>query len=292
MNLQLSYDRGIHMSKLRLRSGRLAAAGAAGLAMVVLIASPAMADTSQATASALQITLAGGGVASSGQTTASNDGTTESNTGNPSPPLSVLGAQTVFTAGVLGQPSRAFTTGVSAACAGVTSPGEAITLDNVGDCTVTSTSTVVFNLGTVAGASITLEADYIYAYCRADTTSVSGFATLGNARIVSSLTGTLLALPANPGANSSLSVPGIVSLTLNRQQSSSPGQLSVTALAFDTAAAGLASVRIGDVACGPNAVAPPVPAIPAAGVPVVAGTLAVLATGVYLWRRRRALANN
>ncbi|GAB3933525.1 hypothetical protein GCM10027614_04580 [Micromonospora vulcania] len=123
----------------RVRSGlaRTAAALAGGLALAVLAASPAMADTSQSTASALQISLLGGGLASSGSTSATNDGTTESISGNQSPPLAVLGAQTVIAAGVLAQNVRAYNDGTSAACAGVLGPGGAVTIGVGGSCIVT-----------------------------------------------------------------------------------------------------------------------------------------------------------
>lgn len=281
------------MSRMRVRSGGLAVAGVAGLAMAVLIASPAMADTSQSRASALQMTLAGGTVASSGQTTASNDGTTETNTGDPTPPLAVLGAQTVLTAGVLGQPSRAYTTGSSSACAGVLAPGGTLGIDNFGFCEASAGGTAVFNLGTIGGAAITLVVVIAYAECQADTvngiSNVSGDSRFIEVTLESSLTGVLLEVEESL-PNTTVPIPGIGSLIINRQQSAGPGQLTVTALSFTEEASGLAEFELGSVSCGPNAVAPPVPAIPAAGMPVAAGLVAIVATGGFLWRRRRSLA--
>jgi hypothetical protein len=49
-------------------------------------------------------------------------------------------------------------------------------------------------------------------------------------------------------------------------------------------------VVIGDVTCGPNAIAPPVSAIPAAGAPIAVGLLAVAGISGILLRRRRIAA--
>ncbi|MEV0941701.1 choice-of-anchor P family protein [Micromonospora wenchangensis] len=283
------------MRKLGPGLTRTATVLAGGLAMVVLAASPALADTSQATASALQISLVGGGLASSGTATATNDGTTESISGNTNPPLSVLGGQTVITAGVLGQYVRAFNDGTSAACAGVLGSGGTINIGAGGSCTVTPGASVTLTLGTNGLATITLVADAIYAQCSATSSpSATGSATLVNASIVSTTLGiptTLLTLPANPAANTGLNIPGVLSLVLNGQTSSTPGQLTVTALNLSALGGSLASLVIGSAGCGPNAIAPPVPVIPLAGMPIAVGLGAVAAGtggGIMLHRRRRA----
>ncbi|MEU1752825.1 choice-of-anchor P family protein [Micromonospora matsumotoense] len=283
------------MRKLGPGLARTATVLAGGLAMVVLAASPALADTSQATATALQISLVGGGLASSGTATATNDGTTESISGNTNPPLSVLGSQTVITAGVLGQDVRAFNDGTSAACAGVLGSGGSITVGVGGSCNVTPGAAVTLTLGTNGLATITLVADAIYAQCSATSSpSATGSASLVNARIVSTVLGiptTLLTLPANPAPNTGLSIPGLLSLVLNGQTSSTPGQLTVTALDLSALGGSLAEVTIGSAGCGPNAIAPPVPVIPLAGMPIALGLGAVAAGtggGVLLNRRRRA----
>ncbi|ASW54794.1 choice-of-anchor P family protein [Plantactinospora sp. KBS50] len=283
------------MHKLGSGLARTAAAIAGGLTMALVIASPALADTSQASASALQISLVGGGLASSGTATATNDGTTESISGDTNPPLSVLGGQTVITAGVLGQYVRAFNDGTSAACAGVLGSAGTFTIGSGGDCTVTPGAEVTLTLGTNGLATITLVADALYASCTATSSpSATGSASLVNARIVSTILGvptTLLSLPANPAPNTGLSVPGVLSLTLNEQSSSTPGELSVTALDISALGGTLASVEIGAVDCGPNAVAPPVPAIPLAGAPIALGLGAIIAGtgGLVLHRRRQTV---
>ncbi|WKU03372.1 choice-of-anchor P family protein [Micromonospora sp. HUAS LYJ1] len=269
-----------------------------GLAMVVLAASPALADTSQATASALQISLLGGGLASSGTATATNDGTTESISGNTNPPLSVLGSQTVITAGVLGQDVRALNDGTSAACAGVLGSGGSINVGSGGSCTATPGAGATLTLGVNGLATITLVADALYAQCSATSSpSATGSASLANARIVSTTLGvptTLLTLPANPAPNTGLSIPGLLSLVLNSQTSSTTGQLSVTALDLSALGGTLAGVTIGSASCGPNAIAPPVPVIPLAGTPIAVGLGAVAAGagGILMHRRRRAVTRS
>ncbi|WBB53675.1 choice-of-anchor P family protein [Verrucosispora sp. WMMD573] len=271
---------------------RAAATIAGGLALALVVASPAMADTSQSSASALQISLVGGGLASSGTASATNDGTTESISGNTNPPLAVLGSQNVISAGVLGQYVRAYNDGTSAACAGVLGSGGTITIGPGGACTVTPGAQVTLALGTNGLATIALVADAIYSECTATSSpSATGTATLVNASIVSTLLGvptTLLSLPANPAPNTGLSVPGLLNLTLNGQSSSGVGQLSVTALDLSALGGALASVVIGLSSCGVNAVAPPIPVVPLAGAPVALGLGALAAgTGGFLLSRRR-----
>lgn len=278
------------MFTFRLRPGRMAAVGAGGLAFVLLAATPALADTSASTASALNITLLGGGLASSGQTTASNDGTTETLTGNQFPAIAVLGAQPVIQAGVLGQVSRAFNDGTSAACAGVLGVGGLLTVGPDGTCIATPGAQVVLNLGVVGLATITLRATAIYAECTASSApSTSGSATLVGASIVSTIAGidtTLLNLPVTPGPNTGLAT-SIVTLALNTQPPTAPGVIDVTALQISLLGGLVTSIDIGAVTCGPNAIAPPVPTIPLAGAPIAAGLVALFATGGFLWRRRR-----
>jgi len=155
-------------------------------------------------------------------------------------------------------------------------------------CLVSGAPTgVVLDLGLAV-----LRADAITAECtaRSDGTT-TGNATLTNARITDA-TGavTLLALPAAPGPNTTLGLPGVVDLVLNRQAASQPGQISVTALELTVLGGvnGGTTVRLGDVSCGPNALTAPIPLLSRAGVPVAGATL--LAAGAFLWlvHRRRA----
>ncbi|MDG4767031.1 choice-of-anchor P family protein [Solwaraspora sp. WMMD406] len=266
-----------------------------GLTAVLLIATPAQADTSQVSASALQIGLVGGGVASSGTFTASNtDGGSEVTSGNNAPALTVLGSQNVITAGVLGQYGTAEYLGVSHGCAGVLGAGGTFQFGPGGDCTVTPGAEVTFTLGTSGLASINLRADAIYATCTATSTpTATGDATLTNARITSTTLGvetTLLDLSLDTSPNTGLTVPGLLSIVVNSQTSSGPGQIDVAALRIEALSGTLASLVIGNVICGPNAIAPPIPVIPVAGAPLAAGVLAAAGLGWYLVRRRRNAA--
>jgi hypothetical protein len=283
------------MSTTRSRTGRVGAAIAGGVAMALFIANPAMADTSQATASALEISLIGLPAVSSGTFTASNDGITESFTGNNNPSLAVLGAQTVITAGALPQDARAFTDGTSAACAGVLGAGGTVTIGPTGTCTSTTAPPVILTLGVIGLATITLEADAIFESCIADSdpSGASALASLVNARIVSTVLGiptTLLALPANPAPNTGLNIPGVLSLVLNAQ-TAGPGSIEGHALTLTALAGTLVSLDIGQVTCGPNAIAPPIPVIPLDGAPIAAAVLVLgTAIGGTVWFRRRRLA--
>jgi hypothetical protein len=250
-----------------------------------------MADTSQSTANAIQITLVGGALADSGTTTASNDGTTETQTGNASPALSVLGGQTVITAGVLGQVSRAFNDGSAAACAGAVGAGGSITVGNTGTCIADNGAGVTLTLGTAGLASIALVADAVYGNCNATSApTATGAATLVNARITSTILGistTLLSLPANPAPNTGLNIPGLLNVTLNAQENPAADQISVTALNISALAGTLASLTVGNVTCGPDAASAPAPSIPLKGLPIALGMAGLLAGCVLLVRRLR-----
>jgi len=250
-------------------------------------AGPVWADTSQTTAQAATVQVLGQPVLSTGQVVASNDGTSQTKTGITTPPLSVLGAQTILSAGALFQDAVAADNGTSAACAGIVGPNGAVQIGPGQGCLVTGAPTgVVLNLGLAV-----LRADAITASCTANANgATTGTVTLVNARITDP-TGavTLLALPANPTPNTPLGVPGILDIVLNEQSSAVPGQLSVTALHL-TLLGGLNSgtqVRLGTVTCGPNARTAPIPLMTSASLPVAGGTLLVGATAFWFVRRRR-----
>ena len=227
-------------------------------------------------------------VLSTDQVVASSDGASQTKTGNIAPALSVLGSQTLLSAGALFQDAQANNNGTSAACAGVIGPNGTIQLGPNQNCLVSGApSGVVVNLGLAV-----LRADVITAErTAASNGTTTGRATLANARLTDP-TGaiTLLSLPADPAPNTAVTVPGIAELTLNKQSSGTPGQLSVTALEL-TLLGGLnggAQVRLGTVSCGPNAQTAPIPLVSSAGLPVAGGTM--LAGGAVLWliRRRRS----
>ncbi len=273
---------------LRIRVlGRAGVVLAATSVLVLGSAGPALADTSLATAQAATVQLLNQPALSTGQVVASSDGTSQTRTGNRTPALSLLGGQTVLTTGAAFQDAVANTDGTSAACAGVVGPNGTVQLGPGQTCVVSGDpSGLVLDLGVGV-----LRADVITAQCtaRSDGT-VTGSATLTNARITDP-TGavTVLNLPADPGPNTGLSVPGVVDLVLNRQSSAGAGQISVTALDL-TLLGGLNAgtfVRLGVVTCGPNALTAPIPLLSSAGVPVVAATLLALAVTFWLVRWRR-----
>src|SRR5438270_12685975 len=92
-------------------------------AMVLAGATPALADTSQATANAITANLGTSGLLNTGTCAATSNGTTATQTGSCSPSISLLNGQTVITAGVLTQTAVANNNGTSAACAGLLGTG-------------------------------------------------------------------------------------------------------------------------------------------------------------------------
>lgn len=257
--------------------------------LVVFAATPAFADTSQATAQAALLELLGNPIVTTGQRTATNDGSQPAPgtvAGNTTPLLSILGSQTTLAAGALVQQSVANPDGTSAACAGVVGTGGLIQIGAGGDCTIggsNPTGGVTVNLGT---SLVTITADAILAECTADSDgTVTGTATLVNAQV--NVLGLPISLPLNPGPNFGVSVTGIASLLLNAQSTpSGPGSIQVSALDLNLLN-GTVALTLGTVTCGPNAITPPIPAFPTQGLPIVAATVAA-AGAILVVRQRRA----
>ncbi|HWH35703.1 MAG TPA: choice-of-anchor P family protein [Acidimicrobiales bacterium] len=298
---------------------RLAAAFTVATAVAVLTSGVAAADTSQASAQAAQLDLLGTTVLDTGTVNASNDGSGEVVTGDNTPGLGLLATQDVLTAGALAQDATAANDGTSAACAGVTGPGGLIALGNAGDCTETigTTDGVVVDLddldlgdllGTTLGGFLdlgglldlgTITADAVYAECTASSDgSTTGSSTLVDAQLAGLLGSD--ALPSDPAVNLevdlalAVDLDPLVRLVLNEQTSSGAGQISVTALHLtvldDVGGSPVLDLRIGTVTCGPNAQTPPIPAIPAEGLPIAAAGFGVAILGAVAWmvaRNRR-----
>lgn len=279
------------MKKHMGRGVLLAASSAALVAtLVVAQASPALADTSQATARAALLQLNGGSILDTGLVTATNDGTMASPgvvTGNTTPALSLLGTQTTLTAGVLVQQAVANPDGTSAACAGVVGNGGIVQIGVTGACTATSLPSGGVTLSLPGLVGIT--ADAILAQCTASSSgAVTGSATLINAH-VTLLGAPLLDLPLSPTIDQGIIIPGITSVVLNDQFTpAGPGSIGVTAL--DVNVLNLVHLALGTVTCGPNAAAPPIPAIPLKGAPFAAATVAAAGLVALGVRRRRAAA--
>jgi len=281
-------NRSIHRSDRRRTAARvgwrtLAVASVA----LVMAAAPAYADTSDATANAATLEALSLPLVSTGTCSASNDGATETDSGPCDTTLAVAPFQTVVGAGVLVQDSRANNDGTSAACAGVVGPGGAILVGADGSCVDSGqTSGLSLNFGLA-----TLTSDAILAECTASSTGApTGSTTLVNPLLTVGLV-TTIDVPVNPAPNSTpINIPGIGTLTLNAQTTNPDGSITVTALDLEllSSVGNGAHLTLGTVTCGPNAVAPPIPAIPTAGIPVALGTLVagLLGGRWYLARRR------
>jgi hypothetical protein len=258
----------------------------AGLA-VVITAAPAFADTSQATAQAASLKLGSNSLLTTGQVSASNDGTTQTKTGNSTPSISLLGSQTLLSAGVLAQDAAARNNGDSAACAGAVGTNGAIQVGPANTCLVSNgTGGVTLNVGTVS-----IKFDAIYASCTASSNgSTTGFATLVNP----SVTGGPgpVDVPVNPTPNTTVSIPGILTLILNEQSHPVPGKIAVTALDLSLLDSviqpGGAHLTIGSVTCGPSAVTPPVSVVPFKSLPLAGAAL--VGGGGIAWITRRRLS--
>lgn len=271
-------------------------------------ASPAAADTSQATAQAAEVDLIGLEVLDTGTASASNDGTQPTQdvgSGTTSTPggIELLTDQDLLVAGVLPQRAVARNDGTSAACAGAVGPGGSIQIGDSLDCTADPGSTpggVRLLGGDIIGGVGELgliSADAIYAECTADSDgTATGSATLVNAVLGGTLLGGILTggtpIAANPGPNTVVNILGI-EITLNKQTSTGPGQIEVTALEadLDLLGLGLGLVTIGKVTCGPNTVTAPIPVVPADGLPLAAGIVAMVLAGSawVVYRRHRTV---
>lgn len=269
--------------RLGRRAGLVAAATAA---LVALMAGPASADTSKASAVAASITLAGSGAVSSGTFSADSDGQTATTSGNAQPALGVLGSQTLITSGVLVQRAVARDDGTSAACSGLVGTGGGISIGSDGTCTVTPGSGGV-TIRLVGGAvPVDIKADAITSRCTATSAGATTTGvTLTNARVT---TAVAINLPVNPGSGVSVAVPGVATVLLNGQtQPQGAGSVRVSALAVSLLGS-TASVDVAASGCGLNVVTVPVPAVPLSGWTVAAGAV-VAGWGVLAVRfvRRR-----
>ncbi len=269
--------------------------------LLVAGASPALADTSQATANAATLSLNGGALVTTGTCTATHpsDSGQPPVTCNQSSPITVLPGSGI-SAGLLVQsavanPSPPFTStpATSAACAGLVGPGGTIQIGAAGACTPTSPGGIVVDLGGLA----TLRADAILAECTA-TSNPQGGTT--NVQIVNGqitlLAGGVIPLVSSPAANTTvLGLGALLTVTTNKQPPAGPllpGQVGTTAL--DVTILGLVPgvpplvhLTIGTVTCGPNAIAPDVPVIPLKGLPIALATVAGVGVVAVMVRRHR-----
>jgi hypothetical protein len=269
-------------------AGRAVAVLAMAGALLTFAATDAGADTSTATAQAVNLTLGGGSLVTSGTNSASNPGGLPTVTVGNSPALGILGAQTTVTAGVLVQTAVATGTGTSAACAGLVGGGGSIQIGPTGACTVIGATPngVTLNLPGL----VTLSADAIIEECTASSTAPpTASAQLVNAT-VDVLGQPAISLPVNPTAGQTVSA-FLLTLGLNVQTTPAAGEITGTALSLNVL--NLVGLNIGNVTCGPNAATVATSAFPARSLPIVGGTIllmAAVAVPLYV-RRRRSLVD-
>lgn len=245
-------------------------------------ATAAWADTSTATAQAVSLTAAGNPVATSGTQSASNDGTQGTVTSGATPALSILGQQSTITAGILPQTAVAYADGSSAACAGLIGAGGQIQIGSDGNCTVVGGGAggVTINLGD----QLLLKADAILEECFAQSNgTVSADSQFIDAAVYTP-TQNVIAIPVNPAASTS-ETAALLSLGLNVQDKSTPGEIKATALTVTLLSA--ITLSVGNVTCGPNAMTSATSVFPAKSWPIAGGTAAVIALGTTFWYRRR-----
>jgi len=284
--------------------------------LLVAGASPALADTSEATANAATLSLNGNPLITTGSCVVSHpsDSSVPADVCSQNPTLGTLPGSGI-SVGALVQSATAPVTplttrpATSAACAGLVGPGGTIQIGAAGACSPTSPGGIVIDLGGLAQ----IQADAILAECTAtagpnDTTPGTGTTNvqLVNARIqlvvLGIPTGPPIPLVSSPAPNTPVvALGGLLNLTLNKQPPTlppSPPGTPLPAGEFGTSAlevsllgvlggTPLVDLTIGTVTCGPNAAAPDVPVIPLKGLPVALATVAGVGLVAVIVRRRR-----
>jgi hypothetical protein len=121
-----------------------------------------------------------------------------------------------------------------------------------------------------------------------NTGTVTGTSGITNGRVA--LVGLPnIALAANAAPNTTVSVPGIATITLNRQTTAPDGTLTVDAIYVDLLG-DTQTITIGTSTCNAASLAP-VPVLPGMALPIGLGALGVLGLGglgFVVSRRRRA----
>lgn len=154
----------------------------------------------------------------------------------------------------------------------------------------TSASSTIANVSATLSPLATLTADAVASSCTFDTNTgtVSGTTTITNGQVVvTGLGGTTIALAANPTPNTTVTVPGIATITLNRQTTATDGTLTVDAI-YVSLLGTTQTLTIGTSVCNAASVAP-VPVLPGKAMAAGLGTLGMLGLGgvVYHVSRRR-----
>lgn len=148
----------------------------------------------------------------------------------------------------------------------------------------TSASASVENLSVTLGLTATLGATAVSSECSYNSDAVlGGSASIAGASVVI-LAGQPIVLATSPAANTVIGVPGVATITLNRQVSSPDGSLTVDAIVVNLLNS-LQTVRISTSHCHPSVL--PVPTV-APQLAAGAGALGLLALGFVLYRRRQS----
>jgi hypothetical protein len=284
----------LHMPR---RVGRhLAATLGVATLFLAATASPAFADTSQATANAATLSLNGGTLLTTGTCSVGNTGAPQvAQTCSQTP--SLLPFQSAIAVGALAQAAVARPDGTSAACAGLVGSVGIIQIGSAGDCTTLNNPSggVTINLGGLA----TLHADAILAQCVASSTGGSATAIVtfvnGTLTLLSPIGSPPIPLNSTPAPNTPVvNLGALLTVTLNKQPvPQAAGQvmataLDVTVLGLVPGAPPLVHLTVGTVTCGPNAITAAVNVVPLKGMPLAA-LVAVMALGsAWVLRRRHA----
>jgi hypothetical protein len=150
----------------------------------------------------------------------------------------------------------------------------------------TSASSTVAAITARLSALASLGATALSSSCRFNTTlgTVSGTASItGGAVHVLGLP--VITLAANPGKNTSVSVPGIATITLNKQTTAGDGTLTVTAI-YVSLLGRTQTLSLGVSVCNAANLAP-VPIVPGKALPFALGGVGVLLIGGVAYRATR-----
>ena len=199
----------------------------------------------------------------------------------------------VISAGPLDEATFPGTSPVSVASASIAGLLTAGVITDTASATGASTS--VANVGVTLAAAVlglsavSLTADLVTSSCTFDTTTgkVSGTASITNGTVNGGGL-SLITLAANPAPNTMVTVPGIATLTLNRQTTAGDGTLTVDAI-FVSLLNSTQTLTIGTSVCNTATLAG-APALPGMATPIgatLAGLVSFGGIGYFLNRRRR-----
>lgn len=180
-------------------------------------------------------------------------------------------------------PGTSPVTAVSASIPGLLTTG--IVTDTA---TATSASSTVANVAATLSALATLRADAVSSSCHFDTNTgtVSGTSSITNGRVVI-LGGTTILLAAAAPPNTTVAVPGVATITLNRQTTAPDGTLTVSAIYVKLLNG--QTLTIATSVCNKANLAP-ISILPGPALPIGLGALTLLllgGAGYQVSRRRR-----